>query len=160
MADRLPPRPDFERAYRVVGEVYNGNASQERANVIRATLDTARNYIACVVEREERAIGPQVLLDVNAIFTALKEAGIAGTVAMLVEPPGPALPGQYSVETRFGKLTGEAAQLAETITLLGRALATRRVEGVAEATERFRDGPEAWIPRDGDAGLTEEGGTT
>lgn len=123
---KLPQRPDFTKAYQKVAEVHNGSASQERAVVIRAALDAARDYIAAVVDREERAISPQVLLDVNEIFTALKEARIEGEIAMLIEPPGMEMPGKYSVLTEHGKFVGEAGQLATTITLIGKALALAR----------------------------------
>jgi hypothetical protein len=115
----LPPRPDFDRAFRKVVEVYNGNASQERANVIRQTLQEAQTFIDAAIAQKERDVNPWMIRDCVAIARALEESGIEGVVRLRVAPSGKDLPGEYTVDTAYGKFIGEGAQLVNTIKLVG-----------------------------------------
>lgn len=115
---RKPPLNAVEHALYVVNEVWHGKAGQTRGENLRSYIKQMSEWMQEVVKLEERAASPQLLLDLNQMFQALNANGITGTIAQRVAPPGPGLPGEYSIETEYGKFIGEAAQLANTINLL------------------------------------------
>lgn len=142
MAFDLRRPPSLQRGYELADAMEDGLAGQGRAKDLRLLLNGVQEWMRQMAGLEEREFAPQLLVDLYEMFSALKGARIEGVVRLLIVPPGDNLPGQYSVTTEFGKLTGEAAQLANTITLLGRATAQRPVEPPAPPEEEHWESPD------------------
>ncbi len=133
--------PSLAAALHIADQIQQGLGGRARANELRAYVKQAVTWMAAVASQEERDLDPQLLVDINRIFSALGAAGIAGVVRLRVAPPSADLPGEYSVEMDFGKLIGEAAQLANTIDMIGKAMALRPVEPPAPPEEEHWEPP-------------------
>lgn len=135
----IDPRkpPSLGVAYQIADDLDNNRTGQTRANGLRSVLRIAEAWMREMAAIESRPVEPQLLVDLEMMYSALRGSDIDGKVEMLVLSPGKDRPGRYKVVTEYGDFLGEGAQLTNTIRLLGEAIALRPAPDVDEAQDEF-----------------------